>query len=397
MKQIFALPLLVLFASLTIACQTNKPVTLAQTAQATQPVSTAATAKPGNAGTSLIRTESPGFSPLADNGRTSIEFSLVFAKSDSVKSWQVRIAGSNGVQRSFSGSGSKLPSTLSWDGTNASGGPAPEGSYTAALSVDYGDAYAPGSASSKAFVLDRTPPTVAIGLNPPVFGPIEPTDSLAISLDAHSTLAAIDGWEMEIFDPAGNLFKSFNGKGSKASILWDGKGIKGDLVVSAADYPVTARVRDEYGNSGVGKSTVPIDILVLKTAMGYRIPDTRVFFKPFTPDYQDVPPQLQKQNIARLDELAVKLKKFPNYKIKIIGHAVMIYWNDPVLGKLEQDTILLPLSRARAEAIKQAMVERGIKADLISTDGVGAADQIVPDSDLANRWKNRRTAVFLEK
>ena len=56
----------------------------------------------------------------------------------------------------------------------------------------------------------------------------------------------------------------------------------------------------------------------------------------------------------------------------------MIYWNDPVLGKLEQDTILLPLSRARAEAIKQAMVERGIKADLISTDGVGAADQIVP-------------------
>jgi hypothetical protein len=401
MKQVFALPLLVLIASLTLACQTTKPTVLAQTAQsagataAQQGAST--TIKPGNAGASLIQTEASGFSPLADNGQTAIEFSLLFAKSKSVKSWKVQIVGSSGVQRSFSGSGSKLPSTLSWDGTKASGGPAPEGRYTATLSVDYGEAYKAGSASSKAFVLDRTPPTATIGLNPQLFAPIDPSDTLAISLDAHSPLAKIDSWEIEIFDPVGNLFKTFSGKGPSASLQWDGKGINGDLVVSAAEYPVTVKIRDEYGNSGIAKSIIPIDILVLKTATGYRIPDTRIFFKPFTPDYRDVPPTLQKQNIERLDELAAKLKKFPDYKIKIVGHAVMIHWDDPALGKIEQDTILLPLSKARAEAIKQAMIERGIQADLISTDGVGAADQIVPDSDFAERWQNRRTAVFLDK
>ena len=30
------------------------------------------------------------------------------------------------------------------------------------------------------------------------------------------------------------------------------------------------------------------------------------------------------------------------------------------------------------------------------TDGVGAADQIVPDSDYKDRWENRRVALFLE-
>ncbi|MDA8425927.1 MAG: OmpA family protein [Treponema sp.] len=398
MKHIGVIVFAALLSVLVMSCQTTKPVAPAQTSQASAaqavPAQTSATA---GAGTSLIEAEVEGFSPLADNGHTSIDFSLLFAKGESVKSWKVQIAGPAGVQRSFSGTGTKLPSSLSWDGANDSGSPAPEGRYTASLSVDYGDAFTPGTASTKPFVLDRTPPTATIGLNPKLFAPVNPSDTLAISLDAHSALAAIDSWELEIFDPAGNLFKTFSGKGASASLQWDGKGINGDLVVSAADYPISLKLRDEYGNTGVVKDTIHIDLLVLKTPTGFKIPDTRIYFKPFTPDYRDVPPKLQKQNIARLDELAAKLKKFPDYKIRIVGHAVMIHWDNPALGKIEQETVLLPLSKARSDAIKQAMVDRGISADLITTDGVGAADQIVPDSDIAERWQNRRTAVFLDK
>lgn len=75
----------------------------------------------------------------------------------------------------------------------------------------------------------------------------------------------------------------------------------------------------------------------------------------------------------------------------------MIHWDDPALGKIEEDTVLVPLSKARAEAIKQALVERGLDAGIIETDGVGAADPLVPDSDYADRWRNRRTAIFLIK
>jgi hypothetical protein len=50
------------------------------------------------------------------------------------------------------------------------------------------------------------------------------------------------------------------------------------------------------------------------------------------------------QNGIRLDQLAEKLKKFPKYKISIVGRAVMIHWDDKVLGEIEQDTVLVPPS-----------------------------------------------------
>ena len=116
-----------------------------------------------------------------------------------------------------------------------------------------------------------------------------------------------------------------------------------------------------------------------------------------TSDYTNVAPDLARQNVSRLDALATKLKKFPGYRIRIVGHAVSIYWFDPQMGKLEQQDILIPLSRARAEAVKQALVDRGIEAGVFTTAGVGASDQLVPDSDLVNRWQNRRVALYLER
>ncbi len=43
------------------------------------------------------------------------------------------------------------------------------------------------------------------------------------------------------------------------------------------------------------------------------------------------------------------------------------------------------------------MTERGLAAAMFTTEGVGASDQIVPDSDYKDRWENRRVAFFLEK
>ncbi len=185
---------------------------------------------------------------------------------------------------------------------------------------------------------------------------------------------------MKIFDPAGNLFKSFEGKWPNTQAVWDGKGISGDLVDSAEDYAVAATVRDEFGNSAVLKTTIPVDILVEKTPTGYRILSSRIFFKAFTADYVHVAPDLAKQNVVRLDQLATKLKKFPGYKITLVGHAVMINWDNPAEGKEEQKDILIPLSKARADAVKKAMVDRGFDPAMISTEGVGASDQLVPDT-----------------
>lgn len=349
---------------------------------------------------SLIETESSGFSPTAENGRTTIDFSLLLANSGSVKTWKVAIMDAKGGLKLFSGKGASAPSSIAWDGKRDTGKLAPDGSYTAVLSVDYGDAFKPSTAKSRSFLLVTARPAAKLKLAPALFSPMDPfdpADQVGISIEAAASPARLDSWTMDIYDPGGNLFKTFQGKWPTNKAFWDGKGISGELVVSAEDYPIVVTLRDEFGNTGQAKSTIPIDIIVIKQADGYRIPNSRVFFKDFTADYKSVAADLVAQNTTRLDQLADKLKKFPGYKIKILGHAVMIHWDDPALGKVEEDTILVPLSKARAEAIKQAMVERGMDPAMIETEGVGAADPLVPDSDYANRWKNRRTAIFLIK
>jgi flagellar hook assembly protein FlgD len=344
-----------------------------------------------------IKAGSAGFSPNGDSAMDAMKLALVYGQPEAVKNWKVEILNAGHVARTFTGASDSLPASISWDGRKDDGKPAEEGIYTASLDVDFGKAFKPASVSSGTFVLDLTPPFGSITLSDPLFSPIEANSTITMTIDASSNVATMDSWSLRIYDPAGNLFKSFEGKWPDHKATWDGKGISGDMVESAEDYSLVASVRDEFGNAAELKSTLPVDILVEKTATGYRILSSRIFFRAYTADYLSVPAELADQNMRRLDQLATKLKKFPNYRIKVVGHAVMINWNDPAKGRVEQAEILLPLSSSRAEAVKKAMVDRGLDPSLIATEGVGASDQLVPDSDLANRWRNRRVAFFLEK
>jgi flagellar hook assembly protein FlgD len=358
----------------------------------------AAKPAPPRPGQLAIVAQAPGFSPNGDQVDDAMTFALGYGQPSSVVSWKVTISSAAaGTQKTYTGDGSNLPASVAWDGKSDNGALSPEGTYTAVLAVDYGAAFSPGAATSQPFVLDITPPSGTISLSSDLFSPIESSGTISLTLTASSPLAKIDSWTMDIFDPGGNVFRSFTMKWPSDAVVWDGKNPAGEMVQSAEDYPVVARIRDQFGNVGTAKATVPIDILVEKRGTGYRILASRIFFKAFTADYTDVPPDLAKQNIERLDALTAKLKKFPGYKISIVGHAVMIYWDNPAKGREEQKSILIPLSKARAEAVKAALVERGLEASRFTTDGVGASDQLVPDGNYKERWQNRRVALFLDK
>jgi outer membrane protein OmpA-like peptidoglycan-associated protein/flagellar hook assembly protein FlgD len=329
---------------------------------------------------------------------TTMKLTLSYGPPKSVNSWKLAIQDSSRqVQKTFSGDGPNLPMMVSWDGKSAAGSLVPEGKYTARLSVDYGSAFKPASTTSTPFVLDITPPTGSITLSEPLFSPIKGSPSITLTVDVSSALAKIDSWRMEIYAPEHRLFRTFESKWPTRSVVWDGKGLKGEFVASAEDYPVLVKIRDEFGNVGGLKSLVPVDILVAKTPTGLRILSSNIFFKEFTADYQDVRPDIAKQNMKRLADMAAKLKKFHNYKIKLVGHAAMIYWFNKALGYIEQREVLIPLSQARAEAVEKALVGRGLDSSMFTTEGVGASDQLVPDSDIGDRWQNCRVAFYLEK
>ena len=274
---------------------------------------------------------------------------------------------------------------------------APEGVYTAAMAVDYGTAFTPGKAASQPFILDITPPSGTISLSEPLFSPLETSDTITLKLAATAPLAKIDSWTMDIYDPGGSVFRSFTSKWPADTAVWDGKGAKGELVQSAEDYPVVGKGQGPVRERRHGEGESPHRHPRGENGNGVRILASRIFFKAYTADYTDVPPELAQQNMQRLNALAEKLKRFPGYKIRMVGHAVMIYWDKPALGAIEQRDILIPLSRARAEAVKKALVDRGLDAGRFTTEGVGASDQLVPDSDFKDRWQNRRVALFLEK
>lgn len=345
-----------------------------------------------------VQTSLSGFSPLSETGPRSIGIALTFGNPPAVKSWNLTVVSSaRGTQKNWNGDGDWLPNVVTWDGNNDAGDRVPDGTYTAVLSVDYGPTVDTVRVTSRSFVLDVTPPEGSIGLSDALFSPIEASNTITLSVNATSPVAKIDSWSMNIYDPGGNLFKKFSGKWPARQAVWDGIGISGEMVLSAEDYAVTVTVRDEYGNPGQIMGNIPVDILVERTATGYRILTSRIFFKAFSADYHDVPANLARQNIARLDALAGKLTKFPDYKIRIVGHAVAIFWDIPALARMEQDNTLLPLSKLRANAMMSALVDRGLAVGRFTTEGVGASDQLVPDGDYAQRWQNRRVAFFLEK
>jgi flagellar hook assembly protein FlgD len=351
---------------------------------------------------STIDASSPGFAPTGDGSEGTIAFQIAIGDADSLASWKVDIVSENGMtEKTFKGTGKQVPSKLEWDGKIDNGGYAPEGRYTAMLSLDYGVAFAPVTVETKPFILDLTQPSGSIALSSDLFSPdgTGTNDTETITLSGSSALARIVGWSMTVYDPGNNPFVSWKDGWPANPIAWDGKGANGDLVESASDYSLVLKLRDEFGNIGTVKKNLATDILVLKSGDGYRIRVSSIVFKAFTADYKDVPADRAARNVTTLDLLAAKLKlpNFTDYKIRLEGHAVMINWDSKVKGDAEQKAVLIPLSKSRADAIENALIDRGISADRLVTTGVGASDPVVPDSDFANRWKNRRVEFYLLK
>jgi len=347
---------------------------------------------------SSIKAARSGFSPKGDGSRPSMDFALAAGDAASVSGWKVSIMGSGGeVVRDFSGTGPTVPGDLSWDGKTSKGTFAAEGSYSARLSIDYGVKFSGMTVDSSPFILDLAPPSAKVTLSSDLLSPDGDGqyETVTIGVEGSSATAKIVSWSLAILDPGSNPYISFKGPWPAAPIVWDGKGADGSLVESAADYVIVATLRDEFGNAGEARATIGTDIMAVKTAEGYRISVSSIVFKPFTADYRDVPPDRAERNLKTLDLLAAKLAKFPEYRIALEGHAVMINWDDKARGEAEQREILIPLSKRRADAIKDALVERGIAAARLDTLGLGAENPIVPDSDYLDRWKNRRVDFIL--
>ena len=94
---------------------------------------------------------------------------------------------------------------------------------------------------------------------------------------------------------------------------------------------------------------------------------------------------LPEGDIPSLDRIAELLNKHPKLTIRIEGHT-------DSKGREETN---LKLSQARADAVKQALTDRGVSAERMSSTGIGAETPIADNANSAGRSKNRRVEIYV--
>ncbi|WP_366185391.1 OmpA family protein [Flavobacterium ovatum] len=90
---------------------------------------------------------------------------------------------------------------------------------------------------------------------------------------------------------------------------------------------------------------------------------------------------------VRLDAITNIIKKYPNAKFSIEGHT----------DSDGSDASNQKLSEDRANAVKDALIERGVKASNLSAVGFGETKPVATNKTAAGKAQNRRTEVILVK
>ncbi|MBB6481338.1 OmpA family protein [Spirochaeta isovalerica] len=348
----------------------------------------------------LIQVKGPGVAPTGNGLHDEIEFQILAGTNHTPEKWLLEIVDEQeNAVRKVPGKGS-APQLWSWDGKTDNGKTAPDGLYRGRLSIWFSGMSEPFIQETAGFVVDTTGPEGSIAFAEGLFSPDEDgiNDTIEITVSAKDDLSGVQSWTLDIYDSHDAMIKSFNSESNKSgAIVWDGTDNGRVVVGSAADYRAVLRALDNLGNSSLAEESFSTDILVWKEGDTFRIRVNSITFKPYRADFLDVGDEQRLSNLETLDLLAEKLKKFPDHRITVEGHAVSVFWNNPVKAEKENREVLLPLSEARARIVLEALQERGVNAVSMDYVGMGAIRPIVPFSDLQNRWKNRRVVFILKK
>jgi len=138
-----------------------------------------------------------------------------------------------------------------------------------------------------------------------------------------------------------------------------------------ADAAVAA-LRDLYGRfSALGGRYTERGMLL-------RLADTELRFPPGAAT-------LPAGELPSLDKIADLLADHPDLQVRVEGHT----------DSVGADELNLTLSRQRAEAVQEALRERGVAAERITAEGLGSSRPIGDNATAAGRSENRRVEVYV--
>lgn len=338
--------------------------------------------------------------PDGDGADETVEFIPFVDPVSEISSFTGRIITAGGTVVSQI-TGEQPRGVAFWDGTTSSGQEASPGRYVGVLQVEHrnGTVREARSGSIALGTLDGAP-EVVLQLSPQVFSPDGDgtADTVMVVLSVMNQ-NAVDSWKVEVVDPDGNVFYTYDEGGEPIrSFEWDGVNEDGELVSMAAVYDVRYEVTNLAGNVATGSEPLTVDFLTVERFGTRKLVTPDILFEGSTARFLGWDPEISPRNEEVLDGIARGMELFPDVFLELHGHATSLLYYDEDLAALEQEQTLIPLSRRRIAAIRQALLERGVDPERIA-DGPawGAERPVVPFSDLEERFQNRRVEVHLDE
>ena len=195
------------------------------------------------------------------------------------------------------------------------------------------------------------------------------TNDKKINAEATLTNQSDQSVSTKIIDDSGEFIFSLP-KGSEYTLSIDKEGYKYHLEIvdlTNKDYDIKPIVLNIY-LVPLKKSLVESEPIILK----------HIYFETGSAI-------LKPSSTYEIDKLYQLLVNDSNISIKVLGHTDNV-------GE-ESDNLIL--STQRAEAVKSALVEKGISSERIATIGLGESDPISDNNTEESRSLNRRTEVII--
>ncbi|MDH7483956.1 MAG: OmpA family protein, partial [Spirochaetales bacterium] len=218
-------------------------------------------------------------------------------------------------------------------------------------------------------------------------------------------------WKLEIFEiPNGDaetsaghqdprLFIDWSGTGLPPwQIVWDGRDVKHVNVESATSYEARFTWWNEVDERQELSAKLSTGLLIRKEGDKLKISVSSVIFRANHADFTGLPASVVENNYRVVAQIARILRKYPDYHIRIEGHAnnvgKMIGASPDRVRKEELEEVW-PLSTARARKIHAMLVAMGVDPSRLYIEGFGSSEPRFSFTDEQNRWKNRRVEFVL--
>jgi len=241
------------------------------------------------------------------------------------------------------------------------------------------------------------PPTIRA--KPALFSPDgDGEDDETVLVLSCADRSLVSQWTVTIYGGKDTVLVRHEGTGRPPrSIIWKGEPDP-EAIEPGFGYRVIFETVDVLGRNARGETTVTCDILVIKDGNRYRVRVPNIIFPS---DSWELSPResrrLLEENRLVLERVATLFSRFPSYSLTVEGYAHAVHRNNPVRYAEEQQKELLPLSRKRAETVRDALVMLGIDDARINTKAYGGERPKTTANDTEEAWKNRRVEFILER